>query len=141
MSAGDVLLLSANLAPGPDFLAGVRTVLPLYDNALTNDWLMTFLLDIGFEKTDGVLEWRIESCPGGNDLLRIEAWFHVRRPRVLKILGETFEFSSGEKIRLFFSYRYTPERVRAQLGAYGIAVHEQWITSSGEEGVFLCGPS
>jgi hypothetical protein len=39
---------------------------------------------------------------------------------------------------LFFSYRYTPDRVRLALAAHGLQVLEQWITLSGEEGVFLC---
>src|SRR6266481_10070392 len=53
---GDWLLLSANLAPGNDYAAGLRQVLPQYDNALTMDWLMLFLFDLGVEPTDGVLE-------------------------------------------------------------------------------------
>ena len=38
----------------------------------------------------------------------------------------------------FFSYRYTPERVRALLGEHQLEVLDQWITMSEEEGVFLC---
>ena len=33
----DSLLLSANLAPGADYAAGVQRILPLYDNALTRE--------------------------------------------------------------------------------------------------------
>ena len=51
---------SANLAPGPDYAAGVRKILPLYDNPLTRDWLVTFLLDLGVEATDGELGFSIE---------------------------------------------------------------------------------
>ena len=39
----DFLLFSANLAPGDDYAAGVKKILPQYDNVLTRDWLMTFL--------------------------------------------------------------------------------------------------
>jgi len=55
----DHLLFSANLAPGSDYAAGVRQVLPLYDNALTRDWLMTFLTDLGVERDDGELRFSI----------------------------------------------------------------------------------
>src|SRR5207237_1110942 len=51
LRADDFLLLSANLAPGPDYAAGVQKILPLYDNALTRDWLLTFLLDLGLERS------------------------------------------------------------------------------------------
>ncbi|MGH7941977.1 MAG: L-histidine N(alpha)-methyltransferase, partial [Limisphaerales bacterium] len=50
---GDILLFSANLAPGDDYAAGVKRVLPQYDNSLTRDWLLTFLLDIGVSRADG----------------------------------------------------------------------------------------
>src|SRR5271157_5228223 len=39
----DFLLFSANLAPGINYAAGVKKILPQYDNDLTRDWLMTFL--------------------------------------------------------------------------------------------------
>ena len=43
----DFLLFSANLAPGKNYAAGVKKILPQYDNCLTRDWLMTFLIDLG----------------------------------------------------------------------------------------------
>jgi uncharacterized SAM-dependent methyltransferase len=52
--------------------------------------------------------------------------------------GERFDFRAGEVIRLFFSYRYTPERMRAILNRHGLDVCDQWKTRSEEEGVFLC---
>ena len=45
----DFLLFSANLAPGKNYAAGMKKILPQYDNAPTRDWLMTFLLDLGVE--------------------------------------------------------------------------------------------
>ena len=138
LQPGELLLLSANLVPGNDYVVGVQQILPLYDNVLTRKWLLMFLFDLGFEETDGSLEWTVEACPSGNDLLRITAWFHFDQSRSARIAGENMEFGRGEKIRLFFSYRYTPERVHQQLTRHGLVVQEQWITDSGEEGVFLC---
>ena len=132
----DFLLLSANLAPGQNYAAGVKKVLPQYDNPLTHDWLMTFLLDLGVEKKDGELRFAVED--GGYDLKRIVGRFHFKRSRRLEIENETFDFRAGEMIQLFFSYRYTPERVRKVLAHFGLEVCDQWITGSEEEGVFLC---
>jgi L-histidine N-alpha-methyltransferase len=138
ISRKDLLLFSANLAPGSDYLAGTRKVLPLYDNALTRDWLMTFLLDLGVEKADGKISFRIEDDPGGLSLKRIAAYFVFSRPRTVKVQGERFEFRRGETIRLFFSYRHTPQVVGELLAQHGLAVQGHWITRSQEEGVFLC---
>jgi hypothetical protein len=161
----DFLLFSANLAPGNNYAAGVKKVLPQYDNPLTRDWLMTFLLDLGVERTDGKLQFNIETCRSRREeaqtsrsisakknqrlltssptmkeveLKRIVADFYFTRSRRIEVDNEMFAFHAGETIRLFFSYRYTPERVRRVLGRYGLDVREQWITKSEEEGVFLC---
>lgn len=134
----DVLLFSANLAPGSDYAAGVGQILPQYDNPPTREWLLTFLLDLGVERDDGELSFGVESSPGDGELRRIAAHFRFHRARELVVEGERFHFAAGDTIRLFFSYRYTPELVRAQLAAHGLRVSDQWLATSGEEGVFLC---
>lgn len=131
----DILLFSANLAPGPDYAAGVKTILPQYDNPLTRDWLSAFLFDAGVEPRDGELRFAIEEV---NQLQRIVARFHFTRNCRLKVEDEEFEFRSGESIRLFFSYRYTPKSVAETLANHGLWAREHWINPSGEEGVFLC---
>jgi L-histidine N-alpha-methyltransferase len=132
----DFLLFSANLAPGRDYAAGVKKVLPQYDNPPTRDWLMTFLHDLGIGRDVGQLRFSVEAGP--SDLKRIEANFHFTRRCRTVVEGRTFDFRAGESIRLFFSYRYTPDRVRQVLARYGLEVCDQWVTRSAEEGVFLC---
>jgi len=131
----DFLLFSANLAPGKNYAAGVKKVLPQYDNPPTRDWLMTFLLDLGVEKKDGKLKFTIESGTFG--LKRIVARFHFIRPRQVELESEYFKFRAGDSVRLFFSYRYTPERVRELLERHGLEVSGEWVTESEEEAVFL----
>jgi len=80
----DFLLFSANLAPGKSYAAGVKKVLPQYDNLLTRDWLMTFLIDLGVEHSDGKLHFKIET-DSGSGLKRIVAGFHFVRPRQIEI--------------------------------------------------------
>ena len=133
----DYLLFSANLAPGPDYAAGVQRILPLYDNALTRDWLMTFLLDLGAESSDGELRFVVEDDSGGSGLKRVAAYFRFLRSREIWVDQERFAFSAGETIRLFFSWRHTPTLVRTLLARHGLRVVDQWITKSEEEGVFL----
>ena len=131
----DWLLFSANLAPGPEYQAGVTKILPQYDNPLTRDWLLAFLFDLGVEASDGELRFAIEDV---NALKRVVARFHFTRSRSIAIENERFEFRPGESIRLFFSYRYTPELVRTHLRKHDLQVLDQWSTQSEEEGVFLC---
>jgi uncharacterized SAM-dependent methyltransferase len=133
----DSLLFSANLAPGPDYAAGVQRILPLYDNALTRDWLMTFLLDLGVAATDGELHFTVEDDPNGSSLKRVAAYFRFVSPREIQVDTQRFQFAAGESIRLFFSWRHTPALVRGLLGEHGLKVLDEWITQSGEEGVFL----
>jgi uncharacterized SAM-dependent methyltransferase len=136
---GDWLLFSANLAPGPDYAAGIQRVLPLYNNALTRDWLMTCLIDLGVENSDGRLRFSIEDDPAGGGLKRIAAHFHFHRRRMIMFDREQFIFGAGESIRLFISYRHTPVLVRQLLARHGLQTLAQWLPRSGEEGVFLAG--
>ncbi len=134
---GDYLLFSANLAPGPDYAADVRRILPLYDNPPTRDWLMMFLLDLGVAANDGELYFTIEDDPQGSGLKRVVAYFRFARARQILVEMERFPFDAGATIRLFFSWRHTPKLVRTSLGQHGLNVLDQWIAASGEEGVFL----
>jgi L-histidine Nalpha-methyltransferase len=131
----DFLLFSANLAPGKNYAAGMKKILPQYDNRPTRGWLMTFLLDLGVERTDGRLNFEIENGVAG--LKRIAARFYFARARRIEIEGGAFDFAAGESVRLFFSYRYTLALVRKALARHGLEVFDEWITQSEEEGVFL----
>ena len=133
--AGDVLLFSANLAPGPDYRAGVQRVLPGYDNAQTRAWLLALLFDLGVEPGDGAVDFSIEAASG---LYRIVADFRFSRDRSLTVHDERFAFLDGDAVRLFFSYRHTADGIAPLLRGHRLEVLEQWITPSGEEGVFLC---
>jgi len=132
----DFLLFSANLAPGADYAAGVVRILPQYDNDLTRDWLLAFLDDLGVERGDGELRFAVE--PGTAELLRVTARFHFKRACRVTVAADEFDFRPGESLRLFFSCRYPPERAEKLLAQYGLEVQARWITSSAEEGVFLC---
>lgn len=134
---GDTLLFSANLAPGLDYQCGLEKILPQYDNPQTREWLMTFLLDLGVERTDGELRFSIENDDADLGLKRVVARFNFHQSRAIQIESESFNFAAGDSIRLFFSYRYTPELVKARLRAHGLRVRDRWITGSEEEGVFL----
>jgi uncharacterized SAM-dependent methyltransferase len=135
---GDLLLFSANLAPGEDYADGMKKILPQYDNPLTRDWLMTFLLDLDVEQSDGQIRFGIEDDPAGSGLKRVTAHFHFSRCTKIQVDDASFEFRADESIRLFFSYRHTPGIVRTLLSQHGLAVPGQWVAKSGEEGVFLC---
>ena len=111
----DALLVSANLAPGKDYAAGVRKILPSYDNALTTEWLFSVLADLGVEQSDGRMEFHVTRCPEGSGLLRVEADFVFRRSCTLHYVGKEWRCQRGERFGLFFSYRHTPELVKGML--------------------------
>ena len=133
----DVLLVSANLSPGDNYAAGVRKILPLYENALTGEWLFSVLADLGVGRDDGRLEFRMVRCPEGSGLLRIEADFVFRRACALHYGGREWHCKRGERFGLFFSYRHTPELVKELFIRQGLLVRTQWLNSAGDEGVFL----
>jgi L-histidine N-alpha-methyltransferase len=114
----------------------MKKIFPQYDNALTRDWLMAFLFNLGVEHGDGELRFTIET--GAANLQRVLARFHFTHDCRLAVEADEFKFRSGESIQLFFSYRYTLELVQKNLARHGLTVRAQWLTKSAEEAVFLC---
>jgi hypothetical protein len=134
---GDLLLVSANLAPGPDYRAGVKQVLPQYDNPLTRDWLALLLIDLGLPAGSGEMQFDIEEAPPHSGLLRIRSQVSFVRPATLTLEGEPFDFPAGSKLQIFFSYRHTESSLRQLLSSASLHDVEGWISETQEEGVFL----
>ena len=131
---GDFLIASANLAPGPDYRAGVQKILPLYDNPLTRRWLATSLTDAGLELSPNEIQFTIAEV---NNLLRIEAQHRFTTPQQIRLDHETFTYAPNDPFRLFYSYRHTPNLLRALFQKHQLQITYQWITSSAEEGIFF----
>lgn len=132
----DVLLVSANLAPGPSYPDGVAQVRPQYANDLTCEWLLVSLLNVGVERSDGAISVGIEEWPAGSGLLRLKGEFTFAKARMIRCEGEDFSFAAGERFQLFFSYRHTPEILEALFQKQGMRVADAWINPAGDEGVF-----
>lgn len=130
----DFLLLSANLAPGHDYAAGVSKVLPGYDNALTREWLISSLTDAGIEAAPSDIQFKITDFDG---LKRIEAAYNFTRRQTIHLEGEVFSYQTGDEFRLFYSYRYTANLLASHANGVGLRSLRQW--SSGDEGLFLLG--
>ena len=112
LTQGNMLLLSANLAP-----SGIEAILPQYDNEPTRQWLAEF------PRTNGLPEGEVVvSTEMDGDLEHIIAR-HV---------------SPSKTTGLFVSYRYTLPLLRDTLEPYGIQIEQEFISANGEEGVFLC---
>jgi L-histidine Nalpha-methyltransferase len=137
LQPGDHFLLSANLAPGPDYHAAIHAIRPQYDNPLTREWLGLLLDDLGIEPGDGRLQFVIEPDSDWDPLARIAARFEFLRPRCVVLESEEFRFARGDRLDLFFSYRHTSASIRGLLEPHSIGVEAEWITASGEEGIFL----
>ncbi len=142
MSAAGPVLLSANLAPEEerDYAAAVAAVLPQYNNPETRAWLLSTLSGIGLAPEDGTLVFR----PGGPDaefgVCCIEARFEMTRRRELMACGEQLLLEPRDSMRVFFSYRYTPALMEASLRRCGLALAKSWLSSAGDEGLFLVQP-
>jgi L-histidine Nalpha-methyltransferase len=131
---GDLLISSANLAPGPDYRAGLQKILPLYDNAPTRCWLATSLIDAGLQISPAEIHFTIAEH---NNLLRIEAHYTFKNSQTLCLDTEQFTYSPNETFRLFYSYRHTPNLLHALFKQHNLQITHQWLTASAEEGIFL----
>lgn len=80
MKKDDLLLFSANLAPGQSSYTGALRILPQYDNRPTRNWLEAAILRYRPKLPKGHLEFGVFSDPKQKTLARIEArWISPRK--------------------------------------------------------------
>ncbi len=121
MSKDDLLLLSANFAPGALGHRGALAILPQYDNRLTRNWLEAAIRRYRPKLPKGYLKFGTYSDPKQTALARIEArWMNSNLPIVV-----------------FSSRRPTHPQVESWIQASGLRRLNRWIEPRGEEGVWL----
>ena len=124
MQKDDLLLFSANLAPGKSGFAGARRVLPQYNNPPTRRWLETAVRRYRPRLPTGRLEFGIHPDPGQNSLARIEA-----------------RWRAGTKAWIVFSSRRpTAPQVEAWIRAARLRKLVSYRDSGDQEGVWLVTP-
>ncbi len=137
MAETGAVLLSANLAPGVDYPAGVAAILSQYDNPETRAWLMGTLIGLGFSAADGVLIFHVSEPDTRLGIRGIDVRFVLSRARKLTVLGERLQLAAGDALRVFYSYRYTAALMASCLHQHGLALEQEWISPMADEGLFL----
>jgi len=121
MKKDDLLLFSANLAPGTNARSGAVRVLPQYDNLPTREWLEAAAGQLRPRLPKGRLEFGIFSDPKQKSLVRIEArWISQRK---------TFT--------VFSSRRPTSSKVEAWIRTTQLRKLACYLDPLEEEGVWL----
>jgi hypothetical protein len=121
MKKDDLLLFSANLAPGTNARSGAVRVLPQYDNPPTREWLEAAAGQLRPRLPKGRLEFGIFPDPKQKSLVRIEArWISQRK---------TFT--------VFSSRRPTSSQVEAWIRTTQLRKLACYLDPLGEEGVWL----
>lgn len=130
MDPEDYLVTSANLAPD-----GINAILPQYDNAPTRCWLEQFLTEHNIANGELRISTRSTSL-----LEWVQADYVFYHDTITEIGAAQIRFEKGSALQLFISHRYTPESMVRTFGEFGIQVDKTFLSSNGEEGVFLCRP-
>lgn len=134
----DQLVIGANLAPSEHYDQAVQRIIQQYDNELTREWLMGAVRELNISGVDGRLDFSLQAAAPIPTLKRIQADFVFERRKEIQFFGNTLQFDAGQRLRLFFSYRFTRMHIRDFLKQAGLAVQAEWIGAGGEEGLFLC---
>jgi uncharacterized SAM-dependent methyltransferase len=138
MQPDDLLLLSANLSPGPYGSAAAQRIVPQYDNPLARAWFAGLLDSLGFAGSDLRLSVQARPRREGGEIWRIQADAHILQNVQLMLYEESFDFREGDVLEVFFSNRFTPAALPQLLGNAGFAVKQEWLLDSQEEGIYLC---
>jgi len=125
MSHADLLLFSANLAPGRSGFAGARKVLPQYDNPPTRRWLGTAIQAYRPKLPKGRLHFGVHPDPRQKSLARIEArWI-----------------TPMQNLIVFSSRRPTTAQVETWIQSARLRSLSRFLDPRGEEGVWLVRPA
>ena len=138
MRPDDLLLLSANLSPGPYGSAAAQHILPQYDNPLARAWFAGLLDSLGFAASDLRLSVQPRRLREDGHIWRIQTDAYVLRDVQLALYEASFDFREGEVLEVFFSNRFTPAALPQALGDAGFSVGQTWVLDSQEEGIYLC---
>jgi len=136
MSPGDALLLGTDLVKDParlvaayDDPTGVtadfnRNVLRVLNRELGGDADVAAFQHVALWDADRQwIEMRLESQQAQT--------VHLAE------LGMAVEFAAGEQVRTEISAKFTPERVREEVGAAGLELQRWWTDAAGDFGVSL----
>lgn len=140
LAPGDFLVLNAHLAPvksesEEDYLEGIESVLYQYDNEETRLWLTEVLRDWGIENKTELFHISIGMY---NNFFRIEATVYWKEKGSIPLgYGKVLNVSKGSPLRLFFSYRFTPERLEDFFSRWPFRVVNRWIFPNQEEGLWF----
>jgi uncharacterized SAM-dependent methyltransferase len=133
----DGLLFSANLSP-QGFEADQARILRQYDNPEARAWYRGALEALGIAASDVELSVAAQalSPDGGRWQITVQARL-LRKVRA-KAGGVAVPLPADERLRVFYSNRFTRAAIRDTLATAGLAIAQEWVQEMGEEGIFWC---
>lgn len=135
----DHLLIGANLAPSDRYDSALNGILAQYDNAPTHRWLMGALSQLNITTNEGTLIFSVVPSESNPGLKRIQADFiFAREKKEIIFFGEKIVFAKDDKLRVFYSYRFTVDHLRDFLTEARLSIAQEWVAPNKEEGLFLC---
>jgi uncharacterized SAM-dependent methyltransferase len=137
MRPDDMLLLSANLSPGP-YADAVTRIVPQYDNPLAHAWYTGLLDSLGFTSSQIQLTVWPQLLHSDGHIWQIRAEATMRHPVQLTLYDEVFSFAAGESLEVFFSTRFTPQMMPAVLAEAGLTLLQTFLFDSQEEAIYVC---
>jgi hypothetical protein len=134
----DHLIIGANLAPSDNYGSALERILPQYNNPPTRHWLLGALSELDITPADGTLEFSLVPAEADPSLKRIQADFSFARTKIINYFGDQITFAAREKLRVFYSYRFTIEHLRGFIARARLAIHSEWVAPNHEEALLLC---
>jgi SAM-dependent methyltransferase len=138
---GDCVLASAHLVPAgtrEDISAGMKAILPQYDNPETLAWLAATVKAWELETRVDVPEMRIAEREGIPAFLGEARW---KTPESFEQWGCRFSPDAENPLKLFSSLRYTPALFEDLLRRENFAVELLSLTACWQEGIWCIRPA
>lgn len=139
LTGGDLLLVEVTLRHnyGPKVNKNLTKLIEGYNNDSFKKFVFSPLVKAGFKLSDGVIE--IEYGPNRHypKLYSLEAWFRIKKDKVINYLNNEIVFKKDERILLYMSHKYTCENIEELFDGNGFKMNSFTISENGSSGLFL----
>ncbi len=138
MSAGDFLLLGADLVKDPDRLVAAYADSAGITAAFNRNMLHVLRRELGAEVDPEAFDHLAVWDP---DQEWIEMRLRSARDQVVRVLDLGVPFPTGAELRTEISAKFRPKRIAQELRAAGLHATRRWADSAGDYAVILAAPT
>jgi uncharacterized SAM-dependent methyltransferase len=121
MDRNDYLLMAVQMLETKEIL-NMGEILTAYSTSVWRDLSFGAMRRTGLRKSDGIIEMEFAPDKTFPQFHVVEYFYTFKKDKTITYLGERLSFKKGERIPIYFSYKYDEKNLNAMLDDYGFKI-------------------